>query len=159
MNTAMQTAYFKALEKRLAKMELETRLMPSSDQPGVGQTMRFLLPISDDGDSVLVEVTAATIDEELGFFQFYTTMLIDLKEPLDALREKIHQWNFVCPFGSFGIFEQEGHLYHKYALPVFSDEKKDPEVLVQETISILSVLYDIIGEQYYIAAEMLHAER
>ena len=157
MDTNQQNAYFQALEARLRAMELETRRMPADGQPGVGQTMRFLLPISDEGDSVLVEITAAAIDGELSLLQFYTTMLIDLREPLDALREKIHRWNFECPFGSFGIFTQEGHLYHKYALPVFEKEGKSPETLTEETVSILSVLYDLIAEPYFAAAELLHA--
>ena len=66
-----------------------------------------------------------TIDEETDLLQFYTTMVMELDVDHGQLAQTLVQWNFLCPLGAFGIFEEGNQLYHKYGIVLNGTEELD----------------------------------
>ena len=100
---------------------------------------------------MLLELMAAAIDEETDLLQFYTTMVMELAADRGQLARTLMQWNFLCPLGSFGVFEEGNQLYHKYGIVLNGTEELDE--LAERVILILSVLYEVIEQKYPLAVE------
>ena len=148
MDLAKQKQFFQILEQKLNGMGMQTSAAAGAGAPQVGDTMRVLLPITDEGDAVLLELMAASIDEETDLLQFYTTMVMELDVDHGQLAQTLAQWNFLCPLGAFGIFEEGNQLYHKYGIVLDGTEE-----LAERVILILSVLYEVIEQKYPLARE------
>ena len=151
MDLVRQKELFQILEQKLNGMGMQTAAAAGAGAPQVGDTMRVLVPITDDGDAVLLELMAASIDEETDLLQFYTTMVMELDVDHGQLAQTLAQWNFLCPLGAFGIFEEGNQLYHKYGIVLNGTEELDE--LAERVILILSVLYEVIEQKYPLAVE------
>lgn len=150
MDLVRQKELFQILEQKLNGMGMQTAAA-GAGAPQVGDTMRVLVPITDEGDAVLLELMAASIDEETDLLQFYTTMVMELDVDHGQLAQTLVQWNFLCPLGAFGIFEEGNQLYHKYGIVLNGTEELDE--LAERVILILSVLYEVIEQKYPLAVE------
>lgn len=150
MDLVRQKELFQILEQKLNGMGMQTAAA-GAGAPQVGDTMRVLVPITDEGDAVLLELMAASIDEETDLLQFYTTMVMELDVDHGQLAQTLAQWNFLCPLGAFGIFEEGNQLYHKYGIVLNGTEELDE--LAERVILILSVLYEVIEQKYPLAVE------
>ena len=150
MDLVRQKELFEILEQKLNGMGMQTAAA-GAGAPQVGDTMRVLVPITDEGDAVLLELMAASIDEETDLLQFYTTMVMELDVDHGQLAQTLAQWNFLCPLGAFGIFEEGNQLYHKYGIVLNGTEELDE--LAERVILILSVLYEVIEQKYPLAVE------
>lgn len=151
MDLASQEKFFQALGQKLRDMGMEPVLTAGAGAPQVGDTMRLLVPITDQGDAVLMELMVAAIDGETDLLQFYTTLVMELDTDFGQLSRTLLQWNFLCPLGAFGIFEEEKQLYHKYG--VLLTEAEEPDQLAERVIQILSVLYEVIEQKFPLAAQ------
>lgn len=151
MDLVRQKELFQILERKLNDMGMQTATAPGAGAPQVGDTLRVLVPITDGGDAVLMELMAAVIDEETDLLQFYTTMVMELDVDRGQLAQTLLQWNFLCPLGAFGVFEEGGQLYHKYGVLLTGEEEL--EELTERVILILSVLYEVIEQKYPLARE------
>ena len=151
MDLAKQKQFFQILEQKLNGMGMQTAAAGGAGAPQVGDAMRVLVPITDEGDAVLLELMAASIDEETDLLQFYTTMVMELDVDHGQLAQTLVQWNFLCPLGAFGIFEEGNQLYHKYGILLTGEEELDR--LAEHVIQILSVLYEVIEQKYPLAVE------
>lgn len=151
MDLVRQKELFQILEQKLNGMGMQTAAAAGAGAPQVGDTMRVLVPITDEGDAVLLELMAASIDEETDLLQFYTTMVMELAADRGQLARTLMQWNFLCPLGSFGVFEEGNQLYHKYGILLTGEEELDR--LAEHVIQILSVLYEVIEQKYPLAVE------
>lgn len=152
MDLSDQKTFFQMLGDKLDGLGLQTAPAAGSGQPQVGDTLRILVPVTEDGDVVLMELMVASLNEETDLLQFYTTLIMELGPGYEALSKALMQWNFLCPLGSFGIFEQEKQLYHKYGIPV--SPKGDAGELAEQTLSILALLYDVISKQFPAAVRL-----
>ena len=151
MDLAKQKQFFQILEQKLNGMGMQTAAAAGAGAPQIGDTLRVLVPITDEGEAVLLELMAAAIDEETDLLQFYTTMVMELAADRGQLARTLMQWNFLCPLGSFGVFEEGNQLYHKYGIVLDGTEELDE--LAERVILILSVLYEVIEQKYPLARE------
>ena len=151
MELAKQKQFFQILEQKLNGMGMQTAAAAGAGAPQIGDTLRVLVPITDEGEAVLLELMAAAIDEETDLLQFYTTMVMELAADRGQLARTLMQWNFLCPLGSFGVFEEGNQLYHKYGIVLNGTEELDE--LAERVILILSVLYEVIEQKYPLAVE------
>ena len=149
MDLAKQKQFFQILEQKLNGMGMQTAAAAGAGAPQIGDTLRVLVPITDEGEAVLLELMAAAIDEETDLLQFYTTMVMELAADRGQLARTLMQWNFLCPLGSFGVFEEGNQLYHKYGIVLNGTEELDE--LAERVILILSVLYEVIEQKYPLA--------
>ena len=153
MDIQKQKEYFAGLEKELIDRGLETVRVDGAGSPQVGDTIRFLLPMSDEGGMVMMELLILDLGEEEFLLEFYTTMFTDVEDVITDLSVEIPAWNFLCPLGSFGIFEEEGHLYHKYGLPFSGDT--ETEKFAKDSVTVMKFLFDIIADKYAAVLEMM----
>lgn len=151
MDLAKQKQFFQILEQKLNGMGMQTAAAAGAGAPQIGDTLRVLVPITDEGEAVLLELMAAAIDEETDLLQFYTTMVMELAADRGQLARTLMQWNFLCPLGSFGVFEEGNQLYHKYGILLTGEEELDR--LAEHVIQILSVLYEVLEQKFPAAKE------
>ncbi|HJB53050.1 MAG TPA: YbjN domain-containing protein [Candidatus Oscillibacter pullicola] len=151
MDLAKQKQFFQILEQKLNGMGMQTAAAAGAGAPQIGDTLRVLVPITDEGEAVLLELMAAAIDEETDLLQFYTTMVMELAADRGQLARTLMQWNFLCPLGSFGVFEEGNQLYHKYGILLTGEEELDR--LAEHVIEILSVLYEVLEQKFPAAKE------
>ena len=151
MDLAKQKQFFQILEQKLNGMGMQTAAAAGAGAPQIGDTLRVLVPITDEGEAVLLELMAAAIDEETDLLQFYTTMVMELAADRGQLARTLMQWNFLCPLGSFGVFEEGNQLYHKYGILLTREEELDR--LAEHVIQILSVLYEVLEQKFPAAKE------
>ena len=156
MDVKKQNAYFEAIEKKLKERGIEPVRIPGAGKTQVGDTLRFLLSMSDEGGAVMMELLILDMGEDEPLLTFYTTLFTDVKDILPDLRVEIPAWNFLCPLGSFGIFEEAGQLYHKYAVPFAKDASE--EELCETAFTVMKFLYEIVGEKYLTTIQMMMAE-
>lgn len=146
-----QKELFSALEERVQTIGMETQRVPGAGGIQVGDTLRFLVPVTDDGDPVLMELMAATLTEDADLLQFFTTMLTDLEEEeFQRVRQSLEEWNHACPVGSYGVFVEERQLYHKYGVLFFGE--RDVEKMADHVLDVLTLLYEVLSSHYPEAA-------
>ena len=73
MNPDSVKQFQAALEARLKELELETGHVDGGPN-SIGDTLRVLLPVTDDGDMVLTEFTSTLFDPLLTFVAIVTTL-------------------------------------------------------------------------------------
>lgn len=151
MDLVRQKELFQILEQKLNGMGMQTAAAAGAGAPQIGDTLRVLVPITDEGEAVLLELMVAAIDEETDLLQFYTTMVMELAADRGQLARTLMQWNFLCPLGSFGVFEEGNQLYHKYGILLTGEEELDR--LAEHVIEILSVLYEVLEQKFPAAKE------
>ena len=151
MDLAKQKQFFQILEQKLNGMGMQTAAAAGAGAPQIGDTLRVLVPITDEGEAVLLELMVAAIDEETDLLQFYTTMVMELAADRGQLARTLMQWNFLCPLGSFGVFEEGNQLYHKYGILLTGEEELDR--LAEHVIQTLSVLYEVLEQKFPAAKE------
>ena len=151
MDLAKQKQFFQILEQKLNGMGMQTAASAGAGAPQIGDTLRVLVPITDEGEAVLLELIAVAIAEGTVLLQFYTTMVMELAADRGQLARTLMQWNFLCPLGSFGVFEEGNQLYHKYGILLTGEEELDR--LAEHVIEILSVLYEVLEQKFPAAKE------
>jgi len=131
---AIRDGLFSRLEQIFAELKLEFKKEEHEDAPQIGRSLVVLVPIPEtDGQHALMEITFAQLGEQINFLQIYSTLAMQCSQSKDALLQAINDVNFYCPVGYFGIFDEQGHLYHKYTL-VFDDEEDDEEKMADDAL-------------------------
>ena len=69
--------FLTALECLLKQIGLETAYI-DGQEPQVGNTLRTLLPVTDAGDAVLLEVMLAPYTDDALLLQLYSTMITEI---------------------------------------------------------------------------------
>lgn len=146
MDLNRQQAFFQALEGQIEALGLQKNWVTGSGTPQLGDTLRILVPVTDQGDVVLMELMAVALNEETELLQFYTTMVMEIGPGYEQLEQKLVEWNFLCPVGAFGIFTEGRQFYHKYTIPLFREI--DAETLAEQTISVLELIYEVISAKF-----------
>lgn len=140
MNTTLD-----ALEARLKTLNVETaRLKGEEDQ--IGDTLRALLPVTDAGDMVLMELAVTPFDEGMALLHLYTTLIMEIGPGYEALKEMMLDWNLDSPIGTFGIFRPERQFYHRYTFPFPSDATV--EDLTEESYYLIGQCYAVIARVF-----------
>ena len=90
--------------------------------------LRFAPALFTDGSGqVLMEVCLVTYSDEITVAQIYSTVLTDLGEKTEDLRAALPAWNFTSIAGAYGIYEEQGHLYHKQNIALINDAAADDQ--------------------------------
>ena len=138
-------AFLNELEELLKKMEYETARL-EGEAPQIGDTLRALVPVDDEGNMVLLEVMAGEYDEHTLLIQIYTTMIAEIGPGYEALKEMTLEWNLTCPIGAFGIYREGRQFFHKYnyLMPTDEDEKE----MATEIFFIIHLVRDVIADVF-----------
>ena len=150
------TRIFEDLERRLQADGLESVHVEGIGDGQRGDTLRILLPVTENGDPVLMELMLLRFGEEHDLLCFYATIAVDVTEEARAvLLEALVKWNMHCALGAYGLYEEEDtrQLYHKYA--VLSPRDAGPMTVAELALRVLPEVRDIIGEQFPAMVELL----
>ena len=137
--------FLNTLEGLLKQAGLQTAFI-EGQEPQTGNTLRTLLPVTEAGDVVLLEVMLAPFTEDALLLQLYSTMITKIGPGYEALKETMLDWNLTCTLGAFGIYRKERQLYHKYNYILPLDE--DPEEIAQEVLYLISLIRNVIALHY-----------
>lgn len=146
MDTASRARFFQILEKEIQDSQIQTNLIPPGN--GLSETLRAMLPVTDEGDPCLLEIMTSKFVEEADILVFYTTMIAKIGPGYEELLDALPQWNLECPLGAFSIYETKGirQLYHKYS--ILFDPEIDPEELAETAMFHLMILYEVISRKF-----------
>ena len=146
MNAADRANFFALLKEDLKESEMRTNLIPPHDD--LSETLRVLMPVTDEGDPCLLEIMTSSFVEEADLLIFYTTVIAQIGPGYDDLCSAMSQWTLDCPLGMYSIFEtpERKQLYHKYTM--LFDPEIDPEELEDNAMLHLMLIYEILSRQY-----------
>ncbi|MDD3920642.1 MAG: hypothetical protein PHO41_05705 [Eubacteriales bacterium] len=156
MEAAMQQELFDLLKQEIKEMGMDTTDVEGAGGPQAGDTLRVLLPITDESIPVILDIMAINVGEDADIVQFYTTLSMELGSGREELIKAIPAFNFFCPIGTFGIFQQE-QLYHKYGFLLRAGATA--EELCTELLDVLAALYNVLDAHYPIAMRLADGEQ
>lgn len=147
MDLKLQKELFGILKDRLHAVGLETGEIPGTGGRQVGDTLRFLLPVNDEGSPVLMEIMAFTLSKGRDMLQFFTTVFTDLEEDqYDRVHEALEAWSAACPLGSYGVYRKNRQLYHKYGALFFGET--DAGRMAGEAMNVLMLICELLAAEY-----------
>ena len=138
--------FLQELDGKLAALGIETTYVKGGDSPQIGDTLRILLPVTEEGHPVITEVMVSEFAEDLDMLHLYSTVIAKFSEKAAELPQKLSEWNLLCPLGAFGIFEEEGQLFHKYTLPFPRDMAAD--ILAEEAMLLIELIHSVLSQKY-----------
>ncbi len=146
MNTADRAEFFKLLQDDIQETDMWTNLVPAHDD--LSETLRVMMPVTDEGDPCLLEIMTSSFVEEADMLIFYTTMIAKIGPGYEDLFSAVSDWNAECPLGLFGIYKtpEMNQLYHKYTL--LFDLDTDPEELEDIAMFHLMLIYEVVSRKY-----------
>ncbi len=146
MTVGDRARFFELLNKDIQESNIETNLIPPRDD--MSETLRAMLPVTDEGDPNLLEIMTSKFVEDADLLVFYTTMIAKIGPGYEALLDALPQWNLECPLGAFGVYETKGvkQLYHKYS--ILFDPEIDPEELAETAMFHLMLIYEVLSRKY-----------
>ena len=144
--------FLNELENLLKEDGMKTGMFEGTEVQ-IGNTLRAMLPVTDDGDCVLLEVMAAPYSEDAHLLQIFSTILTDVGPKYEALLDRMQDWNLVCPLGAFGIYKQMMHLYHKYNYLIPVDVA--PKEMAEEILYIIDLVQEAIMQVYPDAVRLM----
>ncbi len=143
LNGAYQ--FFRKLEGELYALGIETTYIEGIRSPQIGDTLRILLPVTEEGHPVITEIMVCEFTEDMDLLLVYSTVIAAFNEKAAELPQKLSEWNLLCPLGAFGIFE-DSQLFHKYSVPF--PREREPEQLAETAMLLLELIHGILSEQY-----------
>lgn len=114
--------------------------------PQIGNTLRILLPITEEGHPVLTEIMVTEFTDDLDLLHIYSTLIVKSNDSISELKQKLGEWNLLCPLGAYGLYEEDGErqLFHKYTLPFSMDAEK----LADEAMILIELIHGILSDKY-----------
>jgi hypothetical protein len=120
---------FESVVKNIEDLEVLRVLLDGIGESGEGEAIiEFcFLPLgNDDGN----------LPNDLRLFQIYTTLAGDIDEKkIPDILVKLNENNMQCLLGSFGIFEEERQMYHKYVSVVRGDTADEMLKVIQPAVN------------------------
>ena len=146
MNLKTAHQFFQALDQKIQELGIETTYVEGIRSPQIGDTLRILLPVTEEGHPVITEVMVTELADDLDLLHLYSTLIVTLNEKASELPGKLSEWNLLCPLGAYGIYEEERQLFHKYTLPFPRDV--DAGSLAQEAMLLLELIFEVLSKDY-----------
>ena len=134
-----------AVKARLDEIGVETAYL-DGEEGQIGDTLRALLPVTEAGDCVLMEILVSPFDESAELLQFYTTLIMEIGPGYEALKELLLDWNLFCPLGAFGIYRQGRQFFHRYTLPL--PRTLPPEAMTDSVYYLADRIHAVISERF-----------
>jgi len=150
------------MERQLSELGIESTYVEGIGSPQIGDTLRILFPVTEEGHPVIAELMVTEFAEDVDLLHFYTTLIVEMNDKADNLPELLSDWNLLCPLGAYGIYvdeedeEQGRQLFHKYSIAFPVDAT--PAALANEAMQTLSLLYGVLSEKYEEFAEYMADE-
>ena len=138
--------FLSALDGRLRDIGLDTTYVEGERGVQIGDTLRTLMAVTDEAHPVITEFVVTGFAEDADLLHIYTTVLLHVERSKEALASHLLECNLLCPLGHFGIYEEEGQLYHKYSYPF--DRDTAPEDLALTAENLLGLIYEVISGNY-----------
>ncbi len=138
--------FLQELDGKITELGIETTYMKGGDSPQIGDTLRILLPVTEEGHPVITEIMVSEFADDLDLLHLYSTVLPKCGGNLSELQQKLSEWNLLCPLGAFGIFEEEEQLFHKYTLPF--PLEMGPDVLAEEAMLLIELIHSVLSQKY-----------
>lgn len=139
--------FFGRLEDQLHELGIETTYVEGIHGPQIGDTLRILFPITDEGHPVLTEIMVTEFTDDLDLLHIYSTLILKCADRGSELLQKLNEWNLLCPIGAYGIYDEDGErqLFHKYTAPIDRDAD---EGLADEAMLLLELIHGVLSGQY-----------
>ncbi len=134
------------VEKQLDALGIESTYVSGTGEPQIGDTLRILLPITEEGHAAVTEIMITNIAGDLDLLMLYSTIIVVLNERKGELPQKLNEWNQLCPLGAYSIYEQEQQLSHKYTVPF--DRDMEPDALADYAMTLLELLHSLLSVAY-----------
>ena len=143
---------FGKLEDMLHELEIETTYVEGFHGPQIGDTLRILLPVTEEGHPVLTEIMVSEFTDDLDLLHIYSTLIVKCNDQIAGLPQKLSEWNILCHLGAYGIYEEDGErqLFHKYTFPLDKTVYGD---FSEQAMLLLELIHDVLSEQYPAFAE------
>ncbi len=138
--------FFQALDQKIQELGIETTYVEGIRSPQIGDTLRILLPVTEEGHPVITEVMVTELADDLDLLHIYSTLIFKFNENAAELIGKLSEWNLLCPLGAYGIYEEEGQLFHKYTLPF--PREMDASSLAEEAMLLLELIFEVLSNHY-----------
>ena len=144
LNTVHHT--FAKLEDLLHELGIETAYVEGVGGPQIGDTLRILLPVTEEGHPVLTEIMITEFTDDLDLLHIYSTLIVRCNENIAELSKQLSEWNILCPLGAYGVYEEDEvrQLFHKYTFPL---DKNDDDCS-EQAMALLELIHGILSEQY-----------
>ncbi|MBE7004298.1 MAG: hypothetical protein E7425_08460 [Ruminococcaceae bacterium] len=139
-------AFIHVLDGKIHELDLDTTIMDGIQSPQIGDTLRVLMPVTEEGHPVITEFMLMELADDYNLLMIYTTVMASIRRNKDKLPAKLIEWNLACPMGHYGIYEEENQLYHKYTLPFPSDAA--PEVLAAQAMDLMGLVFELLSNHY-----------
>lgn len=156
MDLSLQNELFSLIKKDLGGTGMDTVYVPGVGGIQLGDTLRAVLPMNDEGAPALLDLMVANLGEDTYILQYYTTLTFELGAGKAELLKALPALNFYCPIGSFGIYGDH-QLYHKYS--IILDNDISAQELHAISMDALAVLYDILDGHYPLLMALANGEQ
>lgn len=133
------------VEKRLKTLNVETAWLKGEDDQ-IGEALRALLPVTDAGDCVLMELMVTPFDENMHLLHIYTAIIMEIGPGYETLKETLLDWNLDSPIGVFGIVRPDRQFCHRYTFPF--PVALPSEELAEEAYYLIGRCYSVISRVY-----------
>ena len=138
--------FLQELDGKITELGIETTYVKGGDSPQIGDTLRILLPVTEEGHPVITEIMVSEFADDLDLLHLYSTVFPKCGGKLSELPQKLSEWNLLCPLGAFGIYEEEQQLFHKYTLPF--PLEMEPDVLAEEAMLLIELIHSVLSQKY-----------
>ncbi len=138
--------FLQELDDKLTALGIETTYVEGGGPPQIGDTLRVLLPVTEEGHPVITEIMVTELADDLNMLHIYSTVIAEFNEKAPELPGKFSEWNLLCPLGAFGIYEEEQQLFHKYTLPF--PLEMEPEDLAEEAMLLIELVHGVLSQKY-----------
>ena len=148
-----QAELFAILEAHLNELDIEVAKGPGDGAGQIGDTLLFLLHITEDGGSAMADLRFAGIDEERVYVQIYLTIFNDLEDGYAELEKALPVLNYFSTIGAYGMFPPGRQFWHKYSLVVrefdFFDGADGFAVALMDVLDLIreqnTAIYDTVA--------------
>ena len=140
MNAEQVKIMQEELEARFRKLNVETAWL-KGEEGQIGETLRALLPVSDAGDCMLLEVMVTHLDEDMDLLDLFMSLIMEVGPGYEELKEAMLDWNVDSPIGTFGIYRPSRLFYHRYTFPF--PRTALPEELASQASYLIDRCYSV----------------
>ncbi len=138
--------FFQELDRKIQELGIETTYVEGIHAPQIGDTLRILFPVTEEGHPVITEVMVSEFSGDLDMLHIYSTLITKFNEKAAELPQALSEWNLLCPLGAYGVYEEAGQLFHKYTLPFPREMAADS--LAEEAMLLLELIHSVLSAQY-----------
>ena len=135
---------FARLGESFGELGIEYKTVDGAGEPQIGDGLMAMVPVTGtDGQIALMEIAFAKFGEGMNFLQLYSTVVMECNQSLDVLLQAVNEVNFYCPIGSFGVFREQGQMYHKHC--IILDDGADAESIADDTLTAFHAVLLILA--------------